>query len=308
MRAAKAATAQDPEASAFTAVSRLPATMSMHQAVRGRGRAAPALRARPGELLHLDVRKLGRIPPGGGKRFAPGFAETRIGPRGTGGGGPGVRAGRVLTDNGRNYPARPSARRRCRAVADAAVPAADRRQGRGVRRDSAGRVGVPAALRPERGGLAALPVFLREHDRDRPRDGAGGAGGAPGRGRRRAPAPCAMFPGTRRGRMEVRRLALAGVQGQAVRLRAPPHGALPPADAGSRQVRGCRYGRRPPPPPPYIRSIPAAATASSSTATTSTRSRRCCPATPAASSASTSTRRTTPATRAGPTTTTSAAR
>lgn len=34
----------------------------------------------PGELLHLDVKKLGRIPPGGGKRFAPGFKETRSGP------------------------------------------------------------------------------------------------------------------------------------------------------------------------------------------------------------------------------------
>ena len=33
----------------------------------------------PGELLHLDVKKLGRIPPGGGKRFAPGFKETRSG-------------------------------------------------------------------------------------------------------------------------------------------------------------------------------------------------------------------------------------
>ena len=44
-------------------------------------------RDRPGELLHLDVKKLGRIPPGGGKRFAPGFAETGSGPRGKGGGG-----------------------------------------------------------------------------------------------------------------------------------------------------------------------------------------------------------------------------
>ena len=35
---------------------------------------------RPGELLHLDVKKLGRIPPGGGKRFAAGFAETHSGP------------------------------------------------------------------------------------------------------------------------------------------------------------------------------------------------------------------------------------
>lgn len=34
----------------------------------------------PGELLHLDVKKLGRIPPGGGKRFAPGFRETGSGP------------------------------------------------------------------------------------------------------------------------------------------------------------------------------------------------------------------------------------
>ena len=34
----------------------------------------------PGDLLHLDVKKLGRIPEGGGKRMAPGFAETRSGP------------------------------------------------------------------------------------------------------------------------------------------------------------------------------------------------------------------------------------
>ena len=37
-------------------------------------------RERPGELLHLDVKKLGRIPLGGGKRFAPGFTETGAGP------------------------------------------------------------------------------------------------------------------------------------------------------------------------------------------------------------------------------------
>ncbi len=36
-------------------------------------------RERPGELVHLDVKKLGRIPDGGGKRFDPGFAETRSG-------------------------------------------------------------------------------------------------------------------------------------------------------------------------------------------------------------------------------------
>lgn len=37
-------------------------------------------RSRPGELVHLDVKKLGRIPHGGGKRFGPGFAETHSGP------------------------------------------------------------------------------------------------------------------------------------------------------------------------------------------------------------------------------------
>ena len=36
-------------------------------------------RATPGELLHLDVKKLGRIPDGGGKRFDPGFRDTRAG-------------------------------------------------------------------------------------------------------------------------------------------------------------------------------------------------------------------------------------
>lgn len=36
-------------------------------------------RAQPGELLHLDVKKLGRIPDGGGKRFDPGFRESGAG-------------------------------------------------------------------------------------------------------------------------------------------------------------------------------------------------------------------------------------
>ena len=36
-------------------------------------------RAAPGELIHLDVKKLGRIPDGGGKRFDPGFRETGAG-------------------------------------------------------------------------------------------------------------------------------------------------------------------------------------------------------------------------------------
>ena len=36
-------------------------------------------RSRPGELMHLDVKKLGRIPDGGGKRFDEGFRESLIG-------------------------------------------------------------------------------------------------------------------------------------------------------------------------------------------------------------------------------------
>jgi transposase InsO family protein len=35
---------------------------------------------RPGGLIHLDVKKSGRVPAGGGKRFAPGFRETQSGP------------------------------------------------------------------------------------------------------------------------------------------------------------------------------------------------------------------------------------
>ena len=37
-------------------------------------------REQPGDLLHLDVKKSGRVPDGGGKRFAPGFSETAAGP------------------------------------------------------------------------------------------------------------------------------------------------------------------------------------------------------------------------------------
>lgn len=37
-------------------------------------------RRRSGELIHIDVKKSGRVPDGGGKRFAPGFAETQSGP------------------------------------------------------------------------------------------------------------------------------------------------------------------------------------------------------------------------------------
>jgi transposase InsO family protein len=33
-------------------------------------------RDRPGDLVHLDVKRLGRVPDGGGRRFDPGFKET----------------------------------------------------------------------------------------------------------------------------------------------------------------------------------------------------------------------------------------
>jgi len=36
--------------------------------------------ASSGDMVHLDVKKLSRIPFGGGKRFAPGFTETHSGP------------------------------------------------------------------------------------------------------------------------------------------------------------------------------------------------------------------------------------
>jgi transposase InsO family protein len=36
-------------------------------------------RERPGELVHLDVKKFGRVPEGGGKRFDQGFKETGSG-------------------------------------------------------------------------------------------------------------------------------------------------------------------------------------------------------------------------------------
>src|SRR6185295_12047533 len=36
-------------------------------------------RERPGELIHFDVKKLGRIPNGGGKRFDAGWSETGAG-------------------------------------------------------------------------------------------------------------------------------------------------------------------------------------------------------------------------------------
>lgn len=44
-------------------------------------------RSHPGELIHLDIKKLGRIPKGGGKRFDPGWKETKAAPHTSRGGG-----------------------------------------------------------------------------------------------------------------------------------------------------------------------------------------------------------------------------
>jgi len=41
-------------------------------------------RERPGELIHLDIKKLGRIPDGGGKRVASGWQETKAARKGPG--------------------------------------------------------------------------------------------------------------------------------------------------------------------------------------------------------------------------------
>ena len=41
-------------------------------------------RGRPGELIHLDIKKLGRVPDGGGKRVAPGWKETKAARKGPG--------------------------------------------------------------------------------------------------------------------------------------------------------------------------------------------------------------------------------
>ena len=44
-------------------------------------------RARPGELVHLDIKKLARIPEGGGKRMRPGWKEANSARRTSRGGG-----------------------------------------------------------------------------------------------------------------------------------------------------------------------------------------------------------------------------
>ena len=44
-------------------------------------------RSRPGELIHLDIKKLARIPQGGGKRLDPGWREANTARRTSRGGG-----------------------------------------------------------------------------------------------------------------------------------------------------------------------------------------------------------------------------
>jgi transposase InsO family protein len=44
-------------------------------------------RGRPGELIHVDIKKLGRIPDGGGKRIQPGWQEAKTARQTSRGGG-----------------------------------------------------------------------------------------------------------------------------------------------------------------------------------------------------------------------------
>lgn len=44
-------------------------------------------RVRPGELIHLDIKKFGKVPDGGGKRFDPGWKENGAGRHRPGPGG-----------------------------------------------------------------------------------------------------------------------------------------------------------------------------------------------------------------------------
>ena len=159
---------------------------------------------RAGDLVHLDTKKLGRIGPGGGWRFVGRSAKDRHRGIGwnvvhvavddatrlayaeelpdelgtTTAGLPGARPG--LLRGARDRGAAPAHRQRqpyrsraFRAVvedarppapAHAALPAADQRQGGGVREARAERLGLPAALR-ERGGThrgpRALPRLLQ---------------------------------------------------------------------------------------------------------------------------------------------------
>jgi len=54
---------------------------------------------RPGDLVHLDIKKLGRIPPGGGKRLDPRWAETKGGYQSPAGRGIGFEFVHVAVDD-----------------------------------------------------------------------------------------------------------------------------------------------------------------------------------------------------------------
>jgi len=57
------------------------------------------VREHPGELLHLDIKPLGRIPPGGGKRLQPGWPDTRAGYQSPAGRGLGFEYVHVAVDD-----------------------------------------------------------------------------------------------------------------------------------------------------------------------------------------------------------------
>ena len=57
------------------------------------------VREHPGELVHLDIKPLGRIPPGGGKRLQPGWSDTRAGYQSPAGRGLGFEYVHVAVDD-----------------------------------------------------------------------------------------------------------------------------------------------------------------------------------------------------------------
>ncbi len=157
-----------------------------------------------GDLVHLDTKRLARIGAGGGRRLAdykagtthPGigwdyvhvavddatrlaYAEELADERGQSAAafleralaffaGHGVEVRRLLTDNGACL-SLAAVRRGGRtagpqALAHPALPAADQRQGGGVREDPPERLGLQAALRLDRGtdrDAARLPALLQ---------------------------------------------------------------------------------------------------------------------------------------------------
>jgi transposase InsO family protein len=59
----------------------------------------PYVREHPGDLVHLDIKTLGRIPPGGAKRLDPRWAEAKSGSQSPAGCGMGFEFVHVTVDD-----------------------------------------------------------------------------------------------------------------------------------------------------------------------------------------------------------------